>query len=578
MRKNRAARILTLLALVISVVPIVASPALAASAPAVIATGLNSPYKLTEGPDGAIYVAEAGTGGPSCATVMGPDGPTEACVGSTGSVSRISGSSNTRVVTGLPSVASSGESIGPSAVDFDGSGQMHVLIGQGGNAATRTALGDIRFGTLMRVPTSGSPVIVADLIAYEEANNPDGFEPDSNPFGLAFSGMDALVTDAGGNDLLRVTPAGAISVVAVFPDTMVDAPPFLQIPGQIPMQAVPTSVELNSAGLIHVSQLTGFPFVVGAANIFTVSAGGTVTAAHTGFTNIIDHAIADDGTIYVLEFASNGLLAEEGPQAALVQIRTDGTRKTLLYGSDIPVPGGVAVGSDGMVYLSVCTLCGPGQGMVMRINPSVASDAATAGACPPASVPGTDFGDIGPNLHREAVECAAWWGVVNGYSPTQFAPDDDITRGQVAAMIARAMRAAGVTLPANPADAFTDDNGSIFEADINALAAAGVLLGLPDGTFNPNGLVTRAQVASMLVRAYAVVAGSDLAAGANAFTDDEGSVHEADINAAAAAGWLNGIGGGLFNPNGNAKRGQFSSMVMRMMSTLVDEGLATLPS
>jgi hypothetical protein len=168
--------------------------------------------------------------------------------------------------------------------------------------------------------------------------------------------------------------------------------------------------------------------------------------------------------------------------------------------------------------------------------------------------------------------------VVNGYSPTQFAPDDDITRGQVAAMIARAMRAAGVTLPANPADAFTDDNGSIFEADINALAAAGVLLGLPDGTFNPNGLVTRAQVASMLVRAYAVVAGSDLAAGANAFTDDEGSVHEADINAAAAAGWLNGIGGGLFNPNGNAKRGQFSSMVMRMMSTLVDEGLATLPS
>jgi hypothetical protein len=419
---------------------------------------------------------------------------------------------------------------------------------------------------------------VADLIAYEEANNPDGFEPDSNPFGLAFSGMDALVTDAGGNDLLRVTPAGAISVVAIFPDTMVDPPPFLQIPGQIPMQAVPTSVELNSAGLIHVSQLTGFPFQVGAANIFTVSAAGTVTATHTGFTNIIDHAIADDGTIYVLEFASNGLLAEEGPQAALVQIRTDGTRKTLLYGSDIPVPGGVAVGSDGMVYLSVCTLCGPGQGMVMRINPSVASDAATGAACPPASVPGTDFGDIASSLHREAVECAAWWGIVNGYSATVFAPDDNITRAQVASMIARALRAAGVTLPANPPDAFTDDDGSIHEVDINALAALGVVLGLPGGTFDPSGHVTRAQVASMVARAYAVAAGADLAAGPNAFTDDEGSIHETDINDVAAAGWVKGIGGGLFNPNGNATRGQFSSMIARMLATLVTQGHATLPT
>jgi hypothetical protein len=33
----------------------------------------------------------------------------------------------------------------------------------------------------------------------------------------------------------------------------------------------------------------------------------------------------------------------------LTQIRTDGTRKTLLYGSELPVPGGVAVGADGMV-------------------------------------------------------------------------------------------------------------------------------------------------------------------------------------------------------------------------------------
>ncbi|MEX0668099.1 MAG: ScyD/ScyE family protein, partial [Acidimicrobiia bacterium] len=361
-----------------------------------------------------------------------------------------------------------------------------------------------------------------------------------------------------------------------FRPPLVDPPPFIPAPGRIPMQAVPTSVEFDAYGVIHVSQLTGFPFEVGAANIFTVS-GGTATPEHTGFTNIIDHAVADDGTIYVLEFASNGLLAPEGPQASLTQIRTDGTRKTLLYGSELPVPGGVAVGVDGMVYLSLCTLCGAGQGMVVRFDPSVASDPATASACDPDLVPGSGFGDIASSLHREAIDCAAWWGVVNGFSPTAFVPSGNITRAQVASMIARGLRAGGVDLPAG-ANAFPDDDGSVHEADINALAAADVILGLPDGTFNPSGEVSRAQVASMVARAYFVAAGTDLEAGSNAFTDDTGSVHEADINAVAGAGWVNGVGGGLFNPDGNATRAQFSSIIARVLSTLVDEGLASLPA
>ncbi len=236
--------------------------------------------------------------------------------------------------------------------------------------------------------------------------------------------------------LLRVTPTGDISVEAVFPERMVDPPPFIPAPGQIPMQAVPTSVEVDVDGVIHVGQLTGFPFVVGAANIYTVS-GGTATVEHSGFTNLIDHAVADDGTIYALEFASNGLLSDS-PQPALIQIRTDGTRKTLLYGDQIPVAGGVAVGSDGMVYLSVCTLCGPGQGMVVKFDPSEASDPDTATACPPDRVKGSTFEDIAPSSHREAIECAAWWGVVKGFSATSFVPDGNITRGQVASMIARA--------------------------------------------------------------------------------------------------------------------------------------------
>jgi len=70
-------------------------------------------------------------------------------------------------------------------------------------------------------------------------------EVDTNPFSVdATRGGQILVTDAGGNDLLAVTPAGKISRLAVFPFGQTLAPPFLnQPPGtQIPYQPVPTGV------------------------------------------------------------------------------------------------------------------------------------------------------------------------------------------------------------------------------------------------------------------------------------------------------------------------------------------------
>ncbi len=582
-RSRRLVGVLSCLALVASLVPLMALPATAASPPKVVASDLNSPYKLTQGPDNAIYVAEAGLGGSTCITIPGPEGELiEACSGSTGSVTKIEGATASRVVTGLSSVAiGPGEVIGPTAVGFDSANNLHVALGLGGDADTRAALGQALLGTLVKASPGGAITMVADLVAFEEANDPDkdlpGTEgPDSNPFGLAFDGTDALVTDAGANALLRVTADGTTSVEAVFGPRFVDPPPFIPAPGQIPMQAVPTAVEIDSAGKILVSQLTGFPFPVNGANIFSVD-NGVVTLAFSGFTNIIDFAVADDGTMYVLEFASNGLLSET-PEPALIQVRTDGTQKTLLYGADLPVPGGVAVGSDGMVYLSVCTLCGPGQGMVWMIDPSVASDAKTASACDPDDVPGTSFQDIAPSLHREAIECAAWWGVVNGFAPDRFGPNEDITREQTASMIARALTSAGVNLPTAPPDAFPDDNGSPHETDINALAAAGIVKGRPDGTFDPLAKVSREEVTSLLARAYATATGSALPVGKDAFTDDDGSIHEADINAVAAAGWVQGVGGGLFKPTDKATRGEFSSMITRMLATLVDAAAATKPT
>jgi hypothetical protein len=298
--------------------------------------------------------------------------------------------------------------------------------------------------------------------------------------------------------------------------------------------------------------------------------------AESGLTNIIDIAKAPDGTLYVLEFASNGLLSDN-PTPALIQIRPDGTRKSLLSKDDLTVPGGVAVDGDGMVYVSNCALCPPGAGSVIKVDPTVARDANTASACDPVVVPGTDFEDITQDFHRESIECLNFWGLLQGTTATEFNPLGQVTRGQAASTIARLMEAAGFALPTSPPNAFADDDTSVHAHRIDQLAAIGVVNGFADGTYHPNDTVTRGQIASLLVRAYDLITNSSIT-GPDAFGDDEGSVHEDAINAAAAKGWVNGVGEGNYNPNGVTARDQLASILARTLSTLVDDGLATPPA
>lgn len=576
MNRRQVVSALGIAAMVLGVVPLTASPAGAVSAPEVVAEGLDAPYKLTFGPDGALHVAEAGTGGGTCIDEEDPESgeTTRLCYGSTGAVTRIEGDVQERVVSGLPSLSTDTESVGPADVAFSPDGLMHVIVGLGGDDEFRTSFGDERLGTILTIDDEGVEDTLVDLVAFEEVSDPDADQPssegvDSNPFGLTFDGEDVIAVDAGGNSAVRVAPDGTPTLEFVFEDRMAEAPPFLGLPPgtMIPYQWVPTAVDVDPvAERPFVGNLTGFPFPVGAASVLGY---GDAPRSHGGFTNIIDIDFAPDGTLYVLEFADNGLLSE-APAPALIQVRPDGTRKYLVYGDELPVPGGVEVGPDGMVYLSVCTLCGPGEGMVWRIDPSVPSDPATAALCDPTEVPGTDFPDIKASVHREAVECLAAIAAVAGFADGTFGPNLPVTRAQAASLIARGLEAGGVALPEDPPDAFSDDDGSDHEGSIDALAAMGVITGKADGSFGVTDHITRAQFAAMFARAWQAVTGEPLPAGPDAFGDDDDSVHEDDINAVARAGWVLGVGDGQFGPRREATRGQFASLLARMLSSLAE--------
>jgi hypothetical protein len=321
----------------------------------VVMSGLDNPRGLAFGPEGALYVAEAGRGGEGPCLVVG--GGTF-CVGPSGAISRLWNGVQERVATGLPSAAlfpTGDRAEGPNGISLLGVGGAFVTIGLEQNPAVRSGLGELGagFGQLVHVAALGGWRYVADVAAYEAMVNPAGGTVDSNPFGVLAEPSGNTVTDAGGNSLLRVGASGEISTVAVFPSRP-----------QRFTDSVPTSVAVGPDGAYYVGELTGAPFVDGAANVYRVVPGEAPEVFLTGFKTIIDIAFDDQRNLYVLQHAT-GATGLTGP-GVLLRVAPDGTRSTVLGG--LTRPTSVAVGPDGSLYVSNRGISA-GIGEVLRVEP-----------------------------------------------------------------------------------------------------------------------------------------------------------------------------------------------------------------
>lgn len=340
-----------------------------------VASGLRNPRGLNFSPDGTLYVAEAGTNGTptSQCGLMGDNNVK--CYSTTGSISRIDLATGVaeRVITSLPSlIAPNGNgtaATGIHDISFVGLNEAYVTMGLGGNPLLRNAYFGADGQSFARLghfnPAAGSLFLYEDLGGYEIAANPDGNAVDSNPYGILALPGKVIYADAGGNTLNQVTVRGGISTLAVFPNRVITRPNGTMVS----VQAVPTSVALGPDGDYYVGQLTGGPFTVGVANVYRVPVnGGIPVVAYGGFTNIIDVAFGPDGSLYVLEIAQNAIPAF-GAGGKLVRITPDGTRTTILAGPPLIAPGGIAVSSDGALYVTNNSIF-PTTGEVLRIAPS----------------------------------------------------------------------------------------------------------------------------------------------------------------------------------------------------------------
>lgn len=170
------------------------------------------------------------------------------------------------------------------------------------------------------------------------------------------------------------------------------------------------------------------------------------------------------------------------------------------------------------------------------------------------------FVDDDGNPHEAAIEAIALAGITDGCNPPtndRYCPGLLVTRGQMAKFLTRAF-----DLPPTAIDAFTDDEGSIYEAEINSVSAAGLTAGCAPAQFCPNAPVTREQMAAFLVRALSLPP----AMSGNRFTDDDNSMFESEIDSLAEAGITTGCAELKFCPLDLVLRDQMASFLARSLA------------
>ncbi|MGP9018078.1 ScyD/ScyE family protein [Streptomyces sp. BR1] len=346
----------------------------------VIASKLNNPRGISVQDDGTILVAESGVGKPGCA-------PGTKCVGLTGSIYRVKGSEQGRVVTGLPSSAVAPtnpyepiSAAGPNDVEANGSGYL-VLNGFGGGTDDRDKLGKdaAKLGTLQ----TASGWVLGDLAKHETLLDPDwilGHVPNpeeasihSNPWRFARNGRGFLVADAGGNDLVGIGFGGKTTTEAIFPDNEIPAPggaaaaPSAKekkalsalVPqatttaanGTVKVQSVPSGILKGKDGAFYMADMGGLR--PGGSRIWRIVPGHRAEVFASGLTAVSDLAQDSDGNLIALTLT--GGFQQQGPPLPGKLNRIDIKTKAV---TEIPTDGklsmatGLAVGPDDEIYVT----------------------------------------------------------------------------------------------------------------------------------------------------------------------------------------------------------------------------------
>jgi SpoIID/LytB domain protein len=171
------------------------------------------------------------------------------------------------------------------------------------------------------------------------------------------------------------------------------------------------------------------------------------------------------------------------------------------------------------------------------------------------------FTDISGSVFVHDITWLYERGLTSGCNPPtndRYCPDRNVTRGEMAVFIQRALR-----LPAASGDHFDDDNGKFYEDAANRLYEAGITSGCGARKFCGDQAIPREQMAALLDRAL------DLdPATKDYFVDDSKSMFQDSINRVAEAGITKGCNpptNDRFCPTDYVTRGQLAAFLKRAL-------------
>ena len=246
-------------------------------------------------------------------------------------------------------------------------------------------------GRLYRVSRGGLREI-ADLLAFEEEENPDGGIIESNPFNVAVeTGGRAIIADAAGNSLLVADQSGHVDWIATVPNELVSTgnlkalfgcpgsgADFCFLPPALPAQGVATSVAIGPDGSYYVGELKGFPAPTGESRVWKIKPGTPHARCGVspdcevfadGFTSIIDLSMGPDGTLYVVELDEASWFAIEigAGVGGSVNACDTATGACTQIATGLPIVTAATVGKDGAVSVIVNGLI-PGAAAIRTLR------------------------------------------------------------------------------------------------------------------------------------------------------------------------------------------------------------------
>ncbi len=340
----------------------------------VYASGLEGPRGLAFGPDGTLYVAEAGLGGKTvgnCVQVIPPIGPYTG--GLTARISKVDTKQNvTTLTSGLPSsVGATGAVLGVADLTFL-NGDLYAVLAGGGCSHGNTTFPNqiLKVNTKTGGWTSVANLSQALLNFPAKYTSPDDYEPDGTWYGMISSQGSLYTVEPNHGQVFSVTPWGKVQEVIDISASQ----------GHI----VPTSLVMTD-GVFYVGNLNLFPIdpqwskvmtiannvyvpnpLPGFGNLFGGFGQWNVVSSKAGFTTIVSMKIGPDGLLYVLElsdFAANGPTPGMGK---VVRVKRSGDLQDVVTGLSFPT--GMTFGPDQRLYVSNLGIVGGAAGQILRID------------------------------------------------------------------------------------------------------------------------------------------------------------------------------------------------------------------